>query len=150
MEKICMDQQLDQKFIDTLKKRYESEIWQNYRRLSLLGALLLLDVDLLMTAAGPVDSVPDPGERREQVVYHWTTTGSQLLKKLCHRKKICTNFSHKGCSLNIVFFSKNSQKFATSPSPVLGCYWLYNKLPTNGSDCKLALRWELWMSLTAM
>ena len=30
-----------------------------------------------------------------------------------------------GCSLNIVFFSKNSLKFATSPSPALGCYWLY-------------------------
>ena len=28
-----------------------------------------------------------------------------------------------GCSLNIVF-SKNSRKFATSPSPALGCYWL--------------------------
>ena len=25
-----------------------------------------------------------------------------------------------------VFF-KNSRKFATSPSPALGCYWLYNK-----------------------
>ena len=30
-----------------------------------------------------------------------------------------------GCSLNSVFFSKNSRKFATSPSPALGCYWLY-------------------------
>ena len=24
-----------------------------------------------------------------------------------------------------VFFFKNSKKFATSPSPALGCYWLY-------------------------
>ena len=55
-----------------------------------------------------------------------------------------------GCSLNIVYFSKNSRKFATSPSPVLGCYWLYKKLPANRSDCTLALRWELWRSLTAM
>ena len=29
------------------------------------------------------------------------------------------------------FFSKNSRKFATSPSPALGCYWLYKKLPAN-------------------
>jgi len=35
---------------------------------------------------------------------------------------ICT-----GCSLNIVFFPKNSQKFATSPSLALVCYWLYKK-----------------------
>ena len=27
-----------------------------------------------------------------------------------------------GCSLNIVVFSKNSRKFATSSSPALGCY----------------------------
>ena len=41
----------------------------------------------------------------------------------------------QGFSLNIVFFSKNSRKFATSPSP-----WLYKKLPANKSDCILALR----------
>ena len=48
-----------------------------------------------------------------------------------------------GCSLNIVFFSKSSQKIATFPSPALGCHWLYKKLPANRSDCTLALRWEL-------
>ena len=37
-----------------------------------------------------------------------------------------------GWSLNIVFFSKNSRKFATSPSTVLGCYWLNKKIPTIG------------------
>ena len=58
--------------------------------------------------------------------------------------------AYTGRSLNIVFFSKNSRKFATSPSPALGCYWLYKKLPSNRSDCTLALRWELWRSLTAM
>ena len=52
------------------------------------------------------------------------------------------------CSLNIVFFSKNSPKFA-SPSPALGCYWLFKKLPANRSDCTLALHWKLWRSLTA-
>ena len=46
--------------------------------------------------------------------------------------------------------SKNSWKFATSSSPELGCYWLYKKLLANRSDCTLALRWELWRSLTAM
>ena len=55
-----------------------------------------------------------------------------------------------GCSLNIVFFSKNSWKFATSPSATLGYYLLYKKLPANRSECTLALRWELWRSLTAM
>ena len=37
-------------------------------------------------------------------------------------------------------FSKKSRKFANSPSPALGCYWLYKKLPANMSDCTLALR----------
>ena len=27
--------------------------------------------------------------------------------------------------------SKNFQNFTTSPSPALGCYWLYRKLPAN-------------------
>ena len=52
-------------------------------------------------------------------------TGLLLLKKILHMAR-CT-----GCSLNIVFFSKNSRKFATSTSPALGCYWLYKKLPAN-------------------
>ena len=39
------------------------------------------------------------------------------------------NHACTGCSLNIVFFSKTPRKFATSPSPALGCYWLYKKLP---------------------
>ena len=29
-------------------------------------------------------------------------------------------------------------------SSALGCYWLYNKLPANRSDCTLALHWELY------
>ena len=37
-------------------------------------------------------------------------------------------------------FPENSRKFATSPSPALGCYWLYKILPANGSDCTLALK----------
>ena len=63
----------------------------------------------------------------------------KLKLKICAR--ICT-----GCLLN----SKNSRKFATSPSPALGCYWLYKKLPAIRSDCTLALHYELWRSLTAM
>ena len=47
-------------------------------------------------------------------------------------------------------FSKNSRKFATSPSPALGCYWFYTKLPANRSDWTLALRWELWRSIRVM
>ena len=31
-------------------------------------------------------------------------------------------------------FSRNSRKFATSPSPALGYHWLYKKLPANRSD----------------
>ena len=40
------------------------------------------------------------------------------------------------------FFSKNSQKFVTSPPPALGCYWLYKKCPANRSDwdTRIALR----------
>ena len=35
-----------------------------------------------------------------------------------------------------VFF-ENAKYFATSPSPALGCYWLYRKWPANKSDCTL-------------
>ena len=42
-----------------------------------------------------------------------------------------------------VFSSKNSGKFATSPSPALGCYWLYKKWRANRRDCTPALRREL-------
>ena len=37
-------------------------------------------------------------------------------------------------------FIKYFRKFAPSPSPALGCYWLYKKLPASRSDCTLALR----------
>ena len=40
----------------------------------------------------------------------------------------------------LCYFSKNSRKFAASPSHALGCYWLYKNLPANRSDCTLALR----------
>ena len=61
------------------------------------------------------------------------------------------SLSATGCSLNIVFFSKDSRKFATtSPSLALVCYWLYKKLPANKSDCTLVLRLELWRGPTAM
>ena len=36
-------------------------------------------------------------------------------------------------------FSKNSRKFSNSPSPALGCYWLYKKLVANRSDGTLSL-----------
>ena len=49
-----------------------------------------------------------------------------------------STYGHRVCS--VCFLSKNSRKFATSPSPALGCYWLYKKLPANRSDCTLALR----------
>ena len=35
--------------------------------------------------------------------------------------------SYTACSLNFVFLSKNSRKFATSYSPALGCHWLKKK-----------------------
>ena len=35
---------------------------------------------------------------------------------------------YTGCSLNIVFFPKNLQYFAPSPSPELGCHWLCRKI----------------------
>ena len=42
-----------------------------------------------------------------------------------------------------MFFSKNFQYFAFSPSPALGCYWLDRKWPANRSDCTLRfqIRW---------
>ena len=48
-----------------------------------------------------------------------------------------------------VFF-KEFSKVCPLPSPALGCYWLYKKLPVNRSDCTLALCWGIWRSLTAM
>ena len=77
-----------------------------------------------------------------QLLAWWARTPPRSTCLLCS--------SNTGCSLNIVFFSKNSRKFATSSSPAIDCYWLYKKLPANRSDCTLALRWELWRSLTAM
>ena len=50
---------------------------------------------------------------------------------LQHKAILCYRVFVKYC----VF----SRKFATSPTPELGCYWLYKKLPANGSDCTLAL-----------
>ena len=55
-----------------------------------------------------------------------------------------------GCSLHIVIFPKNSQKFATSPTLALVCCWLYKKRPANKRDCTLVMRWELRRSLTAI
>ena len=86
----------------------------------------------------------------------WLQSNIPTLQKPCTKLvqqlfEIQTHWRHAseftGCSLNIVFFSKNSRKFVTSPSPALVCYWLYKKLPANRSDCTLALRWR---SLTAM
>ena len=43
-------------------------------------------------------------------------------------RRICIGLqTSTGCSLNIVFFPKNSLKFPTSPSLALVCYWLYKK-----------------------
>ena len=44
-----------------------------------------------------------------------------------------------GCSEKNVFFFKNFQYFATSTSPSMGCYWLFQKWPANRSDCTLPL-----------
>ena len=55
-----------------------------------------------------------------------------------------------GYSLNIVFFSRILKSLPPLPrqhSAAIGCT---KKLPGNRSDCTLALRWELWRSLTAM
>ena len=47
-------------------------------------------------------------------------------------------------------FPKNYRKFATSPSPELGCYWLYQKNSSQLEWLYTLLRWELWRSLTAI
>ena len=80
---------------------------------------------------------------------NWFSRSNLVLHKLPIRKLIICSLD-TGCSLNIEFFPKNSRKFATSPSPALGCYWSYKKLPANRKDCTLALRWELLRYLTAM
>ena len=68
--------------------------------------------------------------------FHWRKKGNyqeierenNILRK-CHKRRDLSIFiclcEYTGCSLNIVFFSKNSRKFATSPSQALGCYMLY-------------------------
>ena len=47
-------------------------------------------------------------------------------------------------------FSKNSRKFAISLLASTRLLLVVQKRPANRSDCTLALRWELWRSLTAM
>ena len=81
-------------------------------------------------------------------VWRGVWAGGRRLQGFPRQTKIC--FRYRVFIKYCVFFFKNSRKFATSPSPALGCYWLYKKLPANRSDCTLALRWELWRSLTAM
>ena len=74
--------------------------------------------------------------------YTWYAAAA-VLTQINYKKKCVDTITRKdstGCSLNIVLFYKNSRKFATSPSPALGCYWLYKKSPANRSDCTLALR----------
>ena len=80
---------------------------------------------------------PQPSDNNSSI--HQPSDGDRQCK--LNRNRYCLLYT--GCSLNIVFLSKNSRKFATSPSPALGCYWSYKKLPANRSDCTIALSWEL-------
>ena len=71
---------------------------------------------------------------------HWA---GSIYKYKLHRMppKTLGDLEVSGCSLNIVFFSKNSRKLATSLS--LASNWLLlviQKIPANMSDCTLALR----------
>ena len=50
---------------------------------------------------------------------HWVLSGDNLVHSL------------KGCSWKTGFFFEKFQYFATSPSPVLGCYWSFRKCVTN-------------------
>ena len=68
-------------------------------------------------------------------------------KGFCYGSKVNFNISRLIYSFSQIsyrvfikycIFLKNSGKFATSPSPALGCYWLYKKLPAIRSDCMLA------------
>ena len=78
--------------------------------------------------------------------YSVTAFLSLKLQRTFYSQNLSNRQKNKDCSLNIVFFSKNSRKFATSPSPALGCYWSYKKLPANRSYFTLALRWDLKVS----
>ena len=55
-----------------------------------------------------------------------------------------------GCSLNIVFFSQEFSKVCHLSLASTRLLLVVQKLPANRSDCTLALRWELWRSITAM
>ena len=59
-----------------------------------------------------------------------------------------------GCSGKIVVFLQEFSLFChLSLSQTLGRYWLsrnWPNWPANGNDCTLALRWNLWKSLTAI
>ena len=68
-------------------------------------------------------------------------TDRQTDRRSGHREvRISTMNVDTGGSLNIVFFSKNFRKSATSPSPAFGCYLLKKKLSADRSDCTLAFR----------
>ena len=68
--------------------------------------------------------------------------------KIAYMKEYASDYSHgywwltsrTGCSLNIVFFSQEFSKVCHLPSPALGCYWLYKKIPANRSEYTLAVR----------
>ena len=81
--------------------------------------------------------VSDVFGRRNMSITNSRSSTSSLTNSYTHKIPITLQYG----TLNIVgFFFKQSRKLATSPSPALGCSWLYEKLPANRSDCTLALR----------
>ena len=58
----------------------------------------------------------------------------------------CLHFRHVVFSNNCVF-AKNFQKFVTSTSPMLDCfYWLFRKWPAESNDCSLWDFLQAWLA----
>ena len=57
---------------------------------------------------------------------------------------------YTGCSSNIMFFFQEFSKVCQLSLASTRLLMVVEKITTNRSDCTLALRWELWRSLTAM
>ena len=90
-------------------------------------------VDLVSCTEMQVASVTDLSSRATSFAWKWI---KRLKACFFDEDRVCPiicstlfwllmwHFFDTGCSLNIVFFPKNFQYFATSPSPALGYYWL--------------------------
>ena len=85
-----------------------------------------------------------------KLIYFTQQNSNISLSHVYNSRRIIHHWKYRVFIKYCVFFQEFVKVCYLSPSLALGCYWLHKKLPANGSDCTLSLRWELWRSLTSM